>query len=49
MQESLKDNKNCWKSKYIPPLTVTQRDGMGREMGGMFRMGNTCTPVVDSC
>ena len=22
---------------------------MGREEGGGFRMGNTCTPVVDSC
>ena len=21
-----------------------QRDGMGREVGGGFRMGNTCTP-----
>ena len=28
---------------------MTQRDGMGKEMGGGFRMGNTCTPVVDSC
>ena len=28
---------------------MTQRDGMGRERGGVFRMGNTCTPVVDSC
>ena len=26
-----------------------QRDGMGREVGRVFRMGNTCTPVVDSC
>ena len=25
------------------------RDGMGREVGGGFRMGNTCTPVADSC
>ena len=25
------------------------RDGMGREEGGGFRMGNTCIPVVDSC
>ena len=24
-------------------------DGMGREMGGGFRMGNTCTPMADSC
>ena len=28
---------------------MTQRDGMGREVGGGFRMGNTCTPMVDSC
>ena len=27
---------------------VTQRDGMGREEGGSFRMGNTCIPVADS-
>ena len=27
---------------------MTQRDGMGREMGGGFRMGNTCTLMVDS-
>ena len=24
------------------------RDGMGREEGGRFRMGNTCIPVADS-
>ena len=35
-------------SIYMLP-GMTQRDGMGREVGGMFRMGNTCTPVVDSC
>jgi len=28
---------------------MTQRDGMGRELGGGFRMGNTCTLVADSC
>ena len=28
---------------------MTQRDGMGREVGEGFRMGNTCTAVVDSC
>ena len=28
---------------------MTQRDGMGRDMGGRFRMGNTCTPMADSC
>ena len=29
-------------------IGTTQRDGMGREEGGGFRMGNTCIPVVDS-
>ena len=28
---------------------MTQRDGMGREVGRGFRMGNMYTPVVDSC
>ena len=28
---------------------MTLRDGMGREVGGGFRMGNTCIPVADSC
>ena len=28
---------------------TTQRDGMGREEGGRFRMGNTCILVADSC
>ena len=28
---------------------MSQRDGMGRELGGGFRMGNTCKPVADSC
>ena len=28
---------------------MTQGDGMGREVGEGFRMGNTCTPVTDSC
>ena len=28
---------------------MTQRDGTGRDVGGDFRMGNTCTPVADSC
>ena len=27
---------------------TTQRDEMGREEGGGFRMGNTCIPVADS-
>ena len=28
---------------------MTQRDGMGREVGGGFRMWNTCIPMADSC
>ena len=28
---------------------MTQRDAMGREVGGGFRMGNTCIPMADSC
>ena len=27
----------------------TQRDGLGREVGGGFRMGNTCKSMADSC
>ena len=35
---------------YTPvSLLLSQRDGMGREVGGGFRIGNTCTPVADSC
>ena len=30
-------------------LRMTQRDGLGRKVGGGFRIGNTCTPMVDSC
>ena len=28
---------------------TTQRDGMERELGGRFGMGDTCTPVADPC
>ena len=28
---------------------MTLRDGMGSEVGGGLRMGNTCTPMADSC
>ena len=28
---------------------TTLRDGMGREVGREFRMGDTCTPMADSC
>ena len=30
-------------------IGMTQKDGMGREVGGGFRIGNTFTAVVDSC
>ena len=28
---------------------MIQRDGMGREVGRGFKIGNTCTPMADSC
>ena len=28
---------------------MTQRDGMGREVGEGFRIGNTCKSMADSC
>ena len=28
---------------------MTQRDGKGREVGGRFRIGNTCTLMADAC
>ena len=28
---------------------MTQRDGMGKEVGGGFRMGNKCTLMADAC
>ena len=28
---------------------MTQRDGMGRKVGGGFGIGITCTPLADSC
>ena len=28
---------------------ITPMDGMGREVGGAFRMGNTCKSMADSC
>ena len=33
----------------LPPRTILLGDGMGREVGVGFRMGNTCTAVADSC
>ena len=28
---------------------TTLRDGMEKEVGGVFKMGDTCTPMADSC
>ena len=33
----------------LPYIDMTQRDVMGREVGGGFMFGNACTPMVDSC
>ena len=30
-------------------MGMTQRDVMGRGLGGGFMFGNACTPMVDSC
>ena len=30
-------------------IGMTQRDGMGREVGGGIGMGNTCKSMADSC
>ena len=38
-----------WKESYNKPRLATQRDGMGREVEGGFRIGTTCTPMADSC
>ena len=35
--------------RSLKTLTPAPRDGMGREVGGGFGMGNTCTPMADSC
>ena len=37
------------RSLSIPTRENSCKDGMGREVGGGLRMGNTCTPMVDSC
>ena len=30
-------------------IGTTLRDGMGQDVGGGVRMGETCTPMADSC
>ena len=34
---------------HLELLLSNKRDGMGREVGGGFGMGNTCKYMVDSC
>ena len=42
-------SKNVYFRSYRGWCTgTTQREGMGREEGGGFRMGNTGIPVADS-
>ena len=36
----------CFLGTFIRKL---RRDGMGREAGGVFRMGDTRAPMADSC
>ena len=36
------------KIKLIQCTGMTLRDEMGREVGGGFRIGDTCTPMADS-
>ena len=33
----------------FPVMRTFKIYSLGREVGGGFRMGNTCTPVADSC
>ena len=46
---------HVWNGSPVQVQCVTQgaqgtlRDGIGREVRGWFRMGNTCKPMADSC
>ena len=40
---------NAWDRVRDWCTGMTQGDGMGREVRVGFRMGSTCTPMVDSC
>ena len=40
--------KEAEEEKRRLKVQTTQRDGMGREEGGGFRMGSTGIPVADS-
>ena len=49
MKNALCFRMNTVESEVKIDLIISQRDGMGRVVGRGFRIGNTCTPVVDSC
>ena len=49
MKNALCFRMNTVESEVKIDLIISQRDGMGREVGRGFRIGNMCTPVVDSC
>ena len=36
-------------SNSLDQLGLDLGNGVGREVGGEFRMGNTCTPMAVSC
>ena len=40
LMKEIKEDTNRWK---------TQRDGMGRDVGGGIGMANTCKSMADSC
>jgi len=46
--EEMEKIREIPKNVRIKKIRTTQRDGMGREEGGGFRMGNICIPVADS-
>ena len=39
---------DAWNGTQSWYTGTIQRDGMGREVGGGFGMGDSCTPVADS-
>ena len=49
MKNALCFRMNTVESEVKIDLIISQRDGMGREVGRGFRIGNTCTPVVNLC
>ena len=42
-------DRRAWQATVHGVVKSDTTDGMGRVVGGGFRMGNTCTPVADAC